>query len=88
MTDKPDDKRRAWSTWILGAVLALYPLSAGPAAWFVEKTDPDYYKWPSRTANVVYGPLAVLSKRIGAEKLFTGYIFLFVGPVGWVPNMD
>jgi hypothetical protein len=35
MSDEPKKRKRHWIWWTVAALLVLYPLSIGPATWFV-----------------------------------------------------
>jgi len=52
MKDKP--KKRSWASigWMIGLLLLLYVVSAGPVGWFVNH---GYLDW--RKMNAVYSPL-------------------------------
>ncbi|HEV8003974.1 MAG TPA: hypothetical protein VGP63_29175 [Planctomycetaceae bacterium] len=58
MSDEPKKRSRAWVWMALVAILVLYPLSVGPAAWIVARTDsPAAYAF----TKVAYAPVRWLT---------------------------
>jgi hypothetical protein len=72
MTDKPDRKRRRWkrAAWVAAALLLLYPLSSGPAAWACYRIDPMNRSGLKEMHHRVYTPVMVACRcrecRIGS----------------------
>ena len=82
MTDKPVGKRWRWGKvpWIIAALLVLYLLSIGPAAWVTVKIDPGHTGWPTTLANAVYRPLGAAAELTGMQAVLARYILLFANP--------
>jgi hypothetical protein len=79
MTDEPDGKRWGWIrwAWIIIALLVLYTLSIGPAAWLDDRIDHTEAAWTSRIFGQVYWPLCCTADAIGLHNLLARYIDLF-----------
>jgi len=90
MTNARKQKRSTWAVWVwlVAMLLVFYPLTSGPVAWIVEKTDPNYSGWPTTAANIAYLPLAVAVEKTGMQPVLIRYTGLFVGPLGWTPRSD
>ena len=77
MTDKPDGKRGWTAVWIVVALLVLYPLSIGPAAWLQDSVDRTGTGWTSRIFEQVYWPLCCTADVTGMHTFLARYIDLF-----------
>jgi hypothetical protein len=79
MTDKLDGKRLGWMrwTWIVAALLVLYALSVGPAAWLDDRIDHTEAGWKSGIFDQVYWPLCCTADAIGLHNVLARYIDFF-----------
>jgi hypothetical protein len=75
MSDEPKKRSRAWIGWTLIAAFALYPLSIGPATWFIIYKRPQLFEaW-----GTLYTPLFWAAHRSDAlSGLLDRYTALWV----------
>ena len=71
MVDGHSGSLRKWSValLLLLAVLPMYLLSSGPAAWLLPETEFGLATW-----NTLYRPAGWLAERTGAERPYVRYV--------------
>jgi hypothetical protein len=80
MNDEPKRRSRAWIGWGLPALVAMYPVSAGPAARLCDEINPNPCALPAHRFYTVYHRLFEVAEVTGTGEALRRYVEWFRDP--------